>query len=130
MSAKVRMRLGHDESMSEEIRPFARMFLGSVCGVVLRKRGPDDHICFEIISEDDEYWFPYSAGSSSYWLPDYRRVLRAAEAWCRMKALPDMYQHHPDGPKVQYGWKFLPGTEQRTGNGWKAHLKHQSEVAS
>ncbi len=102
MSANVRMRLDHDEFMSLEIRPFVRMFLCGVHGVLLRRRGPgDDHVVFEVICEDDEYWFPGSAGGSSYWLPHLMGALVEARRWCGRKCLPD-----PEGS----GYMFKPGT--------------------
>lgn len=114
MSAKVRMHLAHGERMSEEIKPFERMFLGNGVGVVIRKRGPNDpHICFEIISEDDEYWFPYTGnGSSSYWFDDYIRVLAEAKKWCETKAMLHTNQY-PDSPDIPCGWRFKTPEELR-----------------
>ena len=107
MSIEVRTQLDPDETMAEEIRPFEKMFLCGVVGVLLRKRGPNDpHICFEIISEDDENWFPYSGGgSSSYWFDCYIAALTAAKKWCEEEALPHVgqYTHNPDIP---CGWRF------------------------
>lgn len=100
----IRRFLNHDESMSDDIRPFAFMFLNDIVGVVLRKRGTnDDFICFEVISEDDAYWFPYTGnGSSSYWLDNYIAVLQSAKDWCDKKAIED-----------QWGYTFKEGTQER-----------------
>lgn len=107
MSAKIRMHLDKEETMAIEIKPFERMFLNQVVGVVLRKRGPqDDHICFEVISEDDGHWYPcFSGGTSSFWFDAYLEVLSAAKKWCEAKAVPhtNQYQHAPERP---CGWRF------------------------
>ena len=52
------MRLSRDESMSDDVQPFARMFLVDSIGIVLRSSRwtNDDHVLFEVISEDDGYW--------------------------------------------------------------------------
>jgi hypothetical protein len=97
----IRTQLGEDESIDEDIKPYKQMFLGEISGVLLRPRGHGDpHICFEIISEDDGYWFTYGGGSSSYWLEDYMEVLKAARGWCESNAKPDMHEGN------QCGWKF------------------------
>jgi hypothetical protein len=84
----------------------------NIVGVVLRPRGKNDpHICFELISEDDECWFPYSgSGSSSFWFDCYTAVLAAARTWCEKEALPDMVGEHDNNMKRQYGWKFKKET--------------------
>jgi hypothetical protein len=105
MSAKIRMRLNPDESMSSEIKPFVRMFLCECEGVILRRRAPgDNHVIFEYISEDDEYWFPYTgSGASSFWIDAALEVLHAAKDWCEKKCDKD-----PEG----FGWRFKEGVQE------------------
>lgn len=100
---KIRNELCEDESLSVAFKPFKKMFLGGVSGVLLRPRGVSDpHICFEIISEDDGFWFPYTGnGASSSWFDDTIAVLAAAKAWCEQNAIPDVHEGR------QYGWIFM-----------------------
>lgn len=105
----VRCLLKEGETLSAKISPFAKIFLCEVVGVVLRKRGSiDSHVSFEIISEDDGNWFPYtSAGASSYWLSYYMAVLLAAKQWCDKECRPA--DSNPDG---SYGWVFKKGVKE------------------
>lgn len=100
----IRTTLDSDESVERSHHQEIITFYGSQKAVRLVWRGKDDpHICFEILSEDDEYWFLMNqgGGSSSYWMPDLRRVLMAAERWMRKNAKPDIYNGH------QYGYKIV-----------------------
>ena len=46
-------------------------FLGSCKGVELIRRGENDnHICFDILTEDDGNWFSSKEPSSSFWIKD------------------------------------------------------------
>jgi len=96
-----RRELDSEESISDEIKPYREIFLGNIMGVVLRNRKKDDpHVVFQIISEDDEYWFLSTNSSSSHWLEDYRQVLAEVDRWCNENCEPDMYK------EIQCGWKF------------------------
>jgi hypothetical protein len=91
------------ESMSVEIKPFREMFLGDIVGMVLRPRhekNGDQHVIFQIISEDDGHWFLSTSGVSSSWFEDYGSVLAAARKWCEENCDPDISHGR------QFGWKF------------------------
>lgn len=77
-------------------------FFGHQFAVRLVHRGPkDSHVCFELLTEDDDNWFPVrGCGASSFWMPDMQRVLRAAQKWLKQNGKPDMYKN------VQYGYKI------------------------
>jgi hypothetical protein len=96
---KIRNELDKEyESIDPDIRPFEKMFLGSVRGVVLHKRGgdKDTHVIFQTIHEDDGHWFLSTEGASSFFFDDYISVLKAAKKWCKENC-------DPDG---RFGWKF------------------------
>jgi hypothetical protein len=68
------------------------LFLGTCCGVALVKRGPNDnHICFIILTEDDENWFVSNNLCSTYWLPDLEKQLIYAKRWIIKNAEKDTY---------------------------------------
>ena len=81
----IREALNTDECIDPECN-FEKIFLGDQFGVILTKRGVNDnHICFNIISEDDENW-SISDNSSSFWLPDCLEVLHYVEKWLEENA--------------------------------------------
>lgn len=67
-------------------------FFGELHGVRLVQRGlGDNHICFEILSEDDGHWFVSGCcGTSSYWMPGLIKVLRHAQKWMRENCIADI----------------------------------------
>ncbi len=71
-------------------------------GVRLVERGPgDNHICFEILSEDDGHWFVSSGnGASSFWMPGLIKVLRYAQKWMKENCIADI-----DGNGNCWGYK-------------------------
>lgn len=75
-------------------------FKGECKGVRLRERAPNDnHICVEILTEDDENWFTSDSYFSSVWIDDLITQLQAAKAYVETQE-PDMFEGR------QYGWKF------------------------
>ena len=77
---------------------YTKLFFGSQFGVGLLPRGEEDnHVCVQILSEDDENWFPSESSFSSYWTSDLQAVISEAQGWMEANCLPDR-----DG----YGWKF------------------------
>jgi hypothetical protein len=100
MITEIRTKLDENETMSEDIRPFEKMFLGNIVGVLLHKRGQNDpHVCFQIIHEDDGYWFLSTNYMSAAWLEDWLNVLQAVKEWCTKNC-------EPQGPNGAFGWKF------------------------
>lgn len=93
-----------NEYLSVSVRPFKKMFLGGVYGILLRPRSSTDkHVMYEILVEDDGHWFPVSQGSgtaSSFWFEDHIHVIVAALKWCMDNCEPD-FKHGK-----QYGWRF------------------------
>lgn len=91
MSAKIRMHFNEDEWLHPDIKPFVRAFLYKGVGVLIRPiiylEGSTSDICFELISEDDEYWT--CGGSTLYYsqIEDYVIALNAAKEWCEKKTL-------------------------------------------
>lgn len=103
----VRGTLDVFESMSDKIKPYEKAFFGGITGILLRKRGSNDpHIIFEIIYEDDGYWFAaresHNNSTSSSWFSDYLLVLTEAIKWCEKNCDPDIVEESG----IQYGWKF------------------------
>ena len=81
-------------------RVFAIIF-GSQFAIRLVARGPNDnHICYEILHEDDGNWFLSEASTSSYWLPDLINVCKQTEEWMKANAVPDIQNN------VQFGYKM------------------------
>jgi hypothetical protein len=77
------------------------MFLGHSKGIGLRVRGKDDlHVCFLILTEDDESWFASHNSFSSHWAPELIAQLQAAVSWCEAHCEPDINNG------IQYGWRF------------------------
>ena len=65
---------------------FEQTFLGELIGIGLFKRGENDnHVCFQILVEDDGAWYPFNMGRShgvaSGWLPELLNQLKYAEQW-------------------------------------------------
>lgn len=75
-------------------------FKGECKGVRLSARGAgDDHICLQILTEDDEQWFASSQPFSSSWIDELIEQLQRTKLWLQTQE-PDIY----DGR--QYGYKF------------------------
>ena len=75
-------------------------FKGSCAGVRLIPRGTNDnHICFEILTEDDGTWFTSSSYFSSFWCEELIIQLQYAHDYMKTQE-PDMYEGQ------QFGWKF------------------------
>ena len=100
---KIRRTFEKYEKKSITVKQYREIFLGTICGIILSQRGDNDpHVVFNIICEDDGFWFNYTNnGASSYWLKEYEDVIKAARKWCEKNCIPDIH----DG--VQYGWKFI-----------------------
>lgn len=76
--------------MEEIDIPHEHLFLGECQGVGLIPRGPkDNHICFLILSEDDENWFCSNESGSSFWIPDLVKQLDQALKWMRENAVEE-----------------------------------------
>lgn len=102
-------RLQPWEHVSEKVKPYKKIFLGGQFGIVLKNRGENDnHVCFQILNEDDGNWFISETGTSSSWLDDLKYVLTETEKWIKKNCEPDLY----DGR--QFGWKFKNKTENRS----------------
>lgn len=79
---------------------YRKVFLGECHGVGLIERGHgDEHVCIQILTEDDENWFTSESPFSSYWLPGLQIVLQEARDWMRANCDLD-----PSG----CGWTFRP----------------------
>lgn len=75
-------------------------FKGICKGVKLTKRDKNDnHICLQILTEDDENWFVSASPFSSFWIDDLIEQLKTAKAYIETQE-PDMYEGR------QYGYKF------------------------
>jgi len=112
MKSAVKRFFNTDDSIDLEICPknsVGAVFLNDdgVFGILLIKRGlNDEHICFELISEDDGHWFSsYSGVASSSWLEALEKVIAEAKQWCEKNGVPNV-QHGR-----QYGWNFPKGTK-------------------
>lgn len=70
---------------------------GQQFGVRFVPRGDkDDHICIQLLSEDDEQWFETGSYFSSHWLDDLIAVLKKAKEEMKSNAKKD----------GNYGYKF------------------------
>ena len=77
-------------------------FKGNCKGIKLTKRKRnenDNHICVQILTEDDGDWFASCNSFSSYWIDDLIEQLKITKAYIETQE-PDMYNGK------QYGWKF------------------------
>lgn len=73
---------------------------GKQFAVSLSKRGPEDpHIVIQLMSEDDEQWFPVGNAFSSYWIEDLLQVLELAQF---SLARSDKFEKDPSG----YGYQL------------------------
>jgi hypothetical protein len=62
-------------------------FFGELKGIRLVTREQEDnHICFEILTKDDEHWFVSSESASSHWLPDLLTAFSATKSWLEINA--------------------------------------------
>lgn len=96
----IRRKLNSDERIDNP-GSYRELFLGACFGVGLRPRGWDDnHVCFDILTEDDEYWFVNRSGGSSHWMPELLEAMQAAIDWCKANALADIDND------IQYGYIF------------------------
>lgn len=95
-TSKIRLELDEFETISRSINETVATFFGNCVGIRLTKRGlDDDHICFEVLCEDDLNWFPSRNGFSTHWLSEFLEVSKAAHDWLRENA-------DRDG---NHGWK-------------------------
>ena len=70
-----------DES-GENLIAYEHSILGDCHGVLFIRRGKNDpHVCVQPITEDDGNWFLSSNPFSSFWLPEYIRVMKWAQDW-------------------------------------------------
>ena len=75
-------------------------FKGECKGVRLVPRGANDnHICIEILTEDDGNWFESNQSFSSYWIDDLIEQLTLAKQYMKTQS-PHIHEGR------QYGWKF------------------------
>jgi len=75
---------------------YIKIFVGNQAGIALTKRAVNDpHVCFMMLGEDDNAWFPMTGTSSSFWLPEYIEVLQYAQDWLDKNA-----------EKKKWGWNF------------------------
>ena len=112
MSTRIRTKLDNTptdhESIDDSKTPTIAIFLGDCCGVRLVWRGQNDpHVCFEILGEDDGHWFLKQSYSSSYWMPDLMKALKAAEKWMKANCKPDIHNGY------QYGYLVPPQLAER-----------------
>lgn len=88
--------------------PIVHVVKGGCMGVAIHYRGPNDpHLCFALLSEDDENWFlksnSGSPSASTAWLEEMVEVLEMAQYW--------MEEHcERDGA---WGWKAPDNLQQR-----------------
>ena len=77
-------------------------FKGDCIGIRLSNRSGhgDKHICFTLLTEDDEDWIETNFNVSSAWLDETIQMLEAAKAYMKSSANPDIFEG------IQYGWKF------------------------
>lgn len=81
------------------VTPVVMGFWGNCHAVRLVYRGQkDNHICFEILTEDDGNWFVSKNCTSSFWLPELINILSAADNWMKENAKPDM------NGNIQFGY--------------------------
>ena len=67
-----------------------KRILGEQFGVEFKQRGhKDNHICIQLLNEDDENWFDKGKSFSSYWIDDLIQVLNLAKAELESKAKKD-----------------------------------------
>jgi hypothetical protein len=102
MSYRIRTKLDdtptNHESIDDSETPTIAIFLGDCCGIRLVWRMENDpHVCFEILGEDDGHWFIKSDSSSSYWMPDLMKALKAAEKWMKANCKPHIHNGHQCG---------------------------------
>lgn len=78
-------------------------FKGRCMGVRLVPRSLDDpHVCFDLLTEDDDKWLGGIQSPSSFWLPDLQKVLRKAAAWMRKNCVESVYKGET------FGYDFTP----------------------
>lgn len=74
-----------------------KAFLGSCCGVGLRRRSNADlHVVFVFLGEDDGNWFHSDGVFSTFWIDDFSEVWERAQKWIKNNCI-----HEPTG-----GWRF------------------------
>lgn len=77
---------------NEYLKNVIAVFTGDCKGVAITKRGnTDNHLCFNIITEDDEQWFgSQSESSSSSWIDELIEQLIRARDFLKSQD-PDMH---------------------------------------
>jgi hypothetical protein len=79
-------------------------FKGHCKGIRLTKRSVNDnHICIQIITEDDDNWFASANPFSSHWINELIEQLEITKAYLETQD-PDITEG------IQYGWKFVNDT--------------------
>jgi hypothetical protein len=75
---------------------YEHVVLGKCFGFGLRRRHDNDpHVCWILLVEDDENWFPSQHGGSSFWLKDVQQVLKKTIEWLNNNCI-----------KTNEGWSF------------------------
>lgn len=77
---------------------YEHIILGKISGVLLSKRGKDDHhVTITFIGEDDGHWFVsrHEIRFSNYWLADRMKVLKLAKQYMENNCV-----------KTEWGWEF------------------------
>lgn len=108
MSTNVRTEFHPEESIDSKslqtIMEANKVFLGSIHGFALTKRGPnDDHIILTLLTVDDEHW-RVSDGMNVYssaWIEEEIELLNEVKKWCEENCTPETVFNGK-----QYGWRF------------------------
>ena len=75
-------------------------FKGQCKGIRLSKRGRNDnHICIQILTEDDDNWFASAEPFSSSWIDELITQLQATKEYLKT-------QEPAISNGRQYGWNF------------------------
>jgi hypothetical protein len=105
-SMKFRDHLSSEECIIDDEQEeliYDKLFLGCQAGIALAQRGINDqHICFIILGEDDDCWFPIGGSTSSFWLPEYIELLQHVHEWLKKNAY-----------EGKWGWSFEKTLESR-----------------
>ena len=84
--------------MLDDIENQVHNIYGACTGVCIYQRSEgDNHLCFVTLIEDDGNWFVSTNGVSTFWLPDFTRVMSAAESWLEANAI-----------RTKWGWELSP----------------------
>ncbi len=68
--------------MAVNLSDYAKTFLGKCLGIGVTVQDETNVLLVHFLVEDDESWHELKSGCfSSYWLPDFRAVMKEFEAW-------------------------------------------------